>query len=141
MGRSATSRCRRQRNAHRTSARCSTCGSRVATYNRHAEKGEDPVFHKASDWIKPLTHPPYAAFDLTAPKTLYSTFTLGGLRARPTGEVLDPDGNPIPGLYAAGRNTSGMPAQGYNSGLSLADATFFGRHAGISAAAATVAGD
>ena len=52
----------------------------VAEYNRHAEKGEDPVFHKASDWIKPLTHPPYAAFDLSTPKTLYSTFTLGGLR-------------------------------------------------------------
>jgi 3-oxo-5alpha-steroid 4-dehydrogenase len=109
----------------------------VATYNRGAEKGEDPVFHKASDWIKPLTHPPYAAFDLTAPKSLYSTFTLGGLHTRPTGEVIDPDGQPIPGLYAAGRNTSGMPAQGYNSGLSLSDATFFGRHAGISAAAAS----
>ena len=30
------------------------------------------------------------------------TFTFGGLRIRPTAEVLDHDMTPIPGLYAAG---------------------------------------
>ena len=44
------------------------------------------------------------------------------------------DGDVIPGLYAAGRTTSGLAAQGYSSGLSLADATFFGRMAGRHAA-------
>jgi 3-oxo-5alpha-steroid 4-dehydrogenase len=48
--------------------------------------------------------------------------------------ALDPDGAVIPGLYAAGRTTSGIAAYGYVSGISLADGTFFGRQAGRSAA-------
>jgi len=112
-------------------------GSLVQTmesYNRFAEKGEDPYFHKASEWLRPLATSPFAAFDLSAEKTIYAAFTLGGLHTRPTGEVLTPDGEEVSGLFAAGRNTSGMPAWGYNSGLSLADATFFGRVAGLRAA-------
>jgi 3-oxo-5alpha-steroid 4-dehydrogenase len=48
--------------------------------------------------------------------------------------VLDPDGVPIPGLFAAGRTTLGIAAAGYVSGISLGDATFFGRRAGSAAA-------
>jgi 3-oxo-5alpha-steroid 4-dehydrogenase len=61
-------------------------------------------------------------------------FTLGGLHTRVDGSVLDLDGEPIAGLYAAGRTTSGLAAPGYASGLSLGDSTFFGRRAGRSAA-------
>jgi 3-oxo-5alpha-steroid 4-dehydrogenase len=61
---------------------------------------------------------------------LWAVFTLGGLHTRTTGEVLDPDGRDIAGLYAAGRTTSGIAAYGYCSGISLGDATFFGREAG-----------
>ena len=52
------------------------------------------------------------------------------------GEVLDRDGTPVPGLYAAGRCSHGLPAwgHGYSSGMSLADCTFFGRQAGKAAA-------
>jgi len=116
-------------------------GSLVQTmesYNRFAEKGEDPYFHKAPEWIRPLAESPFAAFDLTADKTIYAAFTLGGLHTRPTGEVLTPDGDEVPGLFAAGRNTSGTPAWGYNSGLSLGDATFFGRVSGLRAATGEV---
>ena len=56
---------------------------------------------------------------------------MGGLRTSVDGEVLTADGDGVPGLYAAGRTTSGIAAQGYSSGLSLADATFFGRRAGL----------
>jgi 3-oxo-5alpha-steroid 4-dehydrogenase len=56
-------------------------------------------------------------------------FTLGGLHTSPWGEVLDADDQPIAGLYAAGRTTSGIAAPGYASGLSIGDGTFFGRHA------------
>ena len=51
--------------------------------------------------------------------------------------VLDRAGAAIPGLFAAGRCTSGLPAwgHGYSSGMSLADCTFFGRQAGRAAAA------
>jgi 3-oxo-5alpha-steroid 4-dehydrogenase len=55
----------------------------------------------------------------------------------PTGEVLTPDGDVVAGLWAAGRTTSGLAAQGYSSDLSLADATFFGRLAGRTAAGAS----
>ena len=59
------------------------------------------------------------------------------LATRPGGEVLDADGRPIPGLYAAGRSACGLPrwGEGYSSGLSLGDSTFFGRMAGRQAAA------
>jgi 3-oxo-5alpha-steroid 4-dehydrogenase len=63
-------------------------------------------------------------------------FTLGGLATLPTGEVLDADGDIIPGLYAAGRTACGLPrwGEGYSSGMSLGDASFFGRMAGLHAA-------
>jgi 3-oxo-5alpha-steroid 4-dehydrogenase len=48
--------------------------------------------------------------------------------------VLDPEGDTIPGLFAAGRATSGLSVGGYSSGLSLGDGTFFGRRAGRAAA-------
>ena len=61
-------------------------------------------------------------------------FTLGGLRTTVDSEVLHVSGEPIPGLFAAGRCTSGVCAGGYASGTSLGDGSFFGRRAGISAA-------
>ena len=106
----------------------------VAVYNEHAARGEDPLFHKAAEYLAPLVHPPFAALDYTTRNSLYTVFTLGGLHTLPTGEVLTPDGEVVPGLWAAGRTTSGLAAQGYSSGLSLADATFFGRLAGRTAA-------
>jgi 3-oxo-5alpha-steroid 4-dehydrogenase len=109
----------------------------VEVYNRHAVKGEDPLFHKASAWVRPL-EPPFGAVDLR--KGIYGVFTLGGLHTLPSGQVLDLDGAPIGGLYAAGRTTSGIAARGYVSGISLGDGTFFGRAAGRHAAGAT-AGD
>ena len=113
-------------------------GSLAATldyFNEHAEQGEDPLFHKRAPLLTPL-RPPLAAFDLRASKFIYAPFTLGGLHTRPDGAVLDRDGEPIAGLYAAGRTTSGVAAQGYASGLSLGDSTFFGRLAGLSAVGA-----
>jgi 3-oxo-5alpha-steroid 4-dehydrogenase len=101
----------------------------MSVYNRHAEKGEDPVFHKNREYLKPLNTPPYGAFDCTTQNALYAAFTLGGLRTDPDGRVLDPAGEPIPGLYAAGRTTSGIAAGSYNSGVSLGDGIFFGRRA------------
>jgi 3-oxo-5alpha-steroid 4-dehydrogenase len=108
--------------------------STMAFYNEHAARGEDPLFRKGQEHLTPLVNPPYAALDYTTDKALYTVFTLGGLHTLPTGQVLTPDGDVIPGLYAAGRTTSGLAAQGYSSGLSLADATFFGRMAGRHAA-------
>ncbi|HEV7191578.1 MAG TPA: FAD-dependent oxidoreductase [Jatrophihabitantaceae bacterium] len=113
-------------------------GSLVATldyFNSHAAEGEDPLFHKRKPTLEPLVGP-LAGFDLRSSTFIYAPFTLGGLHTLVDGEVLDLDGAPIPGLYAAGRTTSGVAAQGYCSGLSLGDSTYFGRRSGRSAAKA-----
>jgi 3-oxo-5alpha-steroid 4-dehydrogenase len=107
----------------------------IALYNQHAAAGHDPLFHKHPQFLQPLTEPPYAAIDCSTDKVLWATFTLGGLRTTPTSAVLSPDGHEIPGLYAAGRTTSGIATEGYVSGISLGDGTFFGRAAGRSASA------
>jgi succinate dehydrogenase/fumarate reductase flavoprotein subunit len=110
--------------------------STVDLYNRHAQHGEDPLFCKRPEMVQPLIHPPYALLDCRVESSIYATFTLGGLDTAPGGEVLTPDGAPIPGLYAAGRTAALFCGLGYaGSGISLADGTFFGRWAGRSAAA------
>ena len=74
---------------------------------------------------------------MSTDQAYYPFFTLGGLHTKVNGEVMDGDGQTIAGLYAAGRTTSGVAALGYSSGVSISDATLFGRFAGESAAAAT----
>ncbi|MCB1842172.1 MAG: FAD-dependent oxidoreductase, partial [Halioglobus sp.] len=105
----------------------------VAYYNRHAAQGNDPLFHKTSEWLKPLDKPPFALVEYSAsemkaiimPGTVGPLiFTLGGLKTQVSGEVLDLNDQPIPGLFAAGRATAGLPrtAKGYASGMSVGDA-------------------
>jgi 3-oxo-5alpha-steroid 4-dehydrogenase len=104
----------------------------VRLYNRNAAAGSDPLFHKARKWLKPLDEPPFVALDCRIDHCFYASFTLGGLDTLPTGEVLDAQRQPIAGLFAAGRTACGLPrwGEGYSSGMSLADASFFGREAG-----------
>ena len=110
----------------------------MEVYNRGAAAGVDPLFHKQPEWLQPLVEPPFAALSFCAQDYPAVMFTLGGLQTLPTGEVLDATGAAIPGLYAAGRASCGIPrwGDGYNSGMSLGDSSFFGREAGKSAARA-----
>ncbi len=108
--------------------------STVALYNRHAAAGRDPLFHKHRQFLQPLTQAPFAVVNCSTDKVLWATFTLGGLRTTPESAVVRPDAQVIPGLFAAGRTTNGIAAEGYVSGISLGDGTFFGRAAGRSAA-------
>jgi 3-oxo-5alpha-steroid 4-dehydrogenase len=116
----------------------------VATYNRHAAEGTDPYFHKNPRWLRPL-EPPFAALDPRqgfggsgsanpGEGTGVNGFTLGGLHTSVDGAVLDVSGAPIRGLFAAGRVSAGIHGEGYISGTSLGDGTFFGRRAGRAAA-------
>lgn len=111
----------------------------VEFYNRHAQLGEDPLFHKSGNWLSPIDTPPYALVDYSLGQLRPAVFTLGGLDTLPGGEVLTPDRDVVPGLFAAGRTAAGIPRTnaGYASGMSVADATFSGRQAGkkVSAAA------
>jgi succinate dehydrogenase/fumarate reductase flavoprotein subunit len=114
-----------------------TLAATMNFYNRHAREGTDPLFDKREPILVPLDQGPFIALELNFDTSYFSYFTLGGLRTSVDGEVLDRDGKPIAGLFAAGRCTSGLPAwgHGYSSGMSLADCTFFGRQAGVKAAA------
>jgi succinate dehydrogenase/fumarate reductase flavoprotein subunit len=104
----------------------------IDTYNEHARHGDDPSFHKDAEWLQPLDRPPYAAFDASLGVGVYVGFTVGGLRTALDGEVLDEEGNAIPGLFAAGACASSIvqDSLGYNSGICLGEAAFFGRRAG-----------
>jgi 3-oxo-5alpha-steroid 4-dehydrogenase len=110
--------------------------STVELYNRHAARGEDPQFHKRRERVQPLDAPPYALVDCSTDEAIWATFTLGGLHTDADARVLSPDGDPVEGLYAAGRNAALFCGHGYpGSGISLADGSFFGRRAGRHAAA------
>ncbi|TGD72067.1 FAD-dependent oxidoreductase [Mangrovimicrobium sediminis] len=109
----------------------------VAYYNRYAGRGEDPQFRKSRAFLRPVQGPPYSAWAVSGERAFFPAFTLGGVATGLSGEVLDAYGEAMPGLYAAGRNASGMvSAPLLASGLSLGDATFFGRRAGRAAAGA-----
>ncbi|WP_280438134.1 FAD-dependent oxidoreductase [Nocardia carnea] len=102
----------------------------VEVYNRHAKDGADPLLGKKPQWVKPIGTP-LAAYDL---RNRTGGFTLGGLRTDLDSRVMHVSGDPIPGLFAAGRCTSGISAGGYVSGASLGDGSFYGRRAGRAAA-------
>ncbi len=107
----------------------------VAYYNRYAGRGEDPQFRKSAAYLRPLQGPPYRAWAVSGDRAFFPAFTLGGLATSIRCEVLDGFGAAIPGLFAAGRNAAGLPTAPFlASGLSLGDATFFGRRAGRAAA-------
>jgi len=106
----------------------------LAYYNEHAASGTDPLFHKAERWLQPI-NAPYAVLDLRNKSFPISGFTLGGLRTDVDGRVQDVQGNPVEGLFAAGRASAGLAVYGYCSGISLGDGSFFGRRAGRAAAA------
>ena len=105
-------------------------------YNRHAARGEDPDFHKQPEFLAAQDNGPWAAFDLSLGRAMYSGFTMGGLAVSIDGQVLGEGGEPIAGLYAAGACASNIAqdGKGYASGTQLGEGSFFGRRAGAHAA-------
>lgn len=108
----------------------------VERYNGFAETGEDADFHKHADWLAPIATAPFAAFQCSVGESYYVGFTLGGLDVSVDAEVLRENGEPIPGLYAAGAGASNIAQDGagYSSGTCIGEATFFGRRGGRHAA-------
>ena len=109
----------------------------LANYNKCAADGDDPEFHKQPEYLAPQDNGPWAVFDLSLGKAMYSGFTVGGLATSVDGEVLRADGQVIGGLYAAGTCASNIAqdGKGYSSGTQLGEGSFFGRRAGAHAAA------
>ncbi len=80
-----------------------------------------------SNWANTIDEAPFEAYQVTCGLT----FTFGGLRiVSDTGQVVDTDMNPIPGLYAAGELVGGLFYFNYPGGSGLTSGTVFGRTAG-----------
>ncbi|MBP2185935.1 FAD-binding protein [Amycolatopsis magusensis] len=98
-----------------------------------ADAVPDPM-GKPAAFVHRFGSPPYSLVDVSIRPSLAfpcPMLTLGGLVVdEGSGRVLDGDGRPIPGLYAAGRTAVGICSRSYVSGLSLADCVFSGRRAG-----------
>ncbi|HXH10469.1 MAG TPA: FAD-dependent tricarballylate dehydrogenase TcuA [Alphaproteobacteria bacterium] len=83
-----------------------------------------------SNWALPIDTPPFIGYGVTCG----ITFTFGGLKINARGQVMDTEGNPMPGLYAAGELVGGLFYHNYPGGSGLAAGAVFGRLAGASAA-------
>ncbi len=108
--------------------------STVERYNALCEAGEDVDYGKPEEYLLPVKTGPFYAYDASAGR-MGSFHTLGGLKINVNAEVLDIHGEPIPGLYAAGRTACGIYGEYPASGTSVADCVTFGRIAGEQAAA------
>lgn len=96
-------------------------------------KGTVGIEPPKSNWAQALDTPPFDAYATTCG----ITFTFGGLRIdKDSGQVLDSNHHPIPGLYCAGEMVGGLFYFNYPSGTGLVSGAVFGRLAGASAGAA-----
>jgi 3-oxosteroid 1-dehydrogenase len=116
--------------------------STVAEFNRNAELGKDPEYHRGESYydrhwgdpsapnptLGPLTKPPFYGVRMLAG----DIGTKGGLTTDGVGRVLGPDGRAIEGLYAVGNNSASVMGPGYaGSGATLGPCITFGYLAGI----------
>jgi len=101
----------------------------ITEWNDSVAKKEDTAFGRTS-FAEPLDTAPFYAIKVT-PGVHH---TMGGLRINGLTEVLDKDGNAIPGLFAAGEVTGGVHGANRLGGNAVADFTVFGKIAGESAA-------
>lgn len=91
-----------------------------------ATRGLNPA---KSNWAMPLTDAPYHAYPIISS----NVFTFGGLKTDTDARVVDGDGEPIPGLYAAGE-IAGLYWRNYTGATSVLKGLVFGRIAGAHAA-------
>ena len=78
-----------------------------------------------SNWALPVDEAPFHAYPIISA----NVFTFGGLKIDESARVLNGDGDPIPGLYAAGE-TAGMYWGTYTGATSVLKGLVFGRIAG-----------
>lgn len=99
-------------------------------------RGTKAIEPRKSNWANPLDTPPFEAYAVTCG----ITFTFGGVRIVPdTGQVVDLNLYPIPGLYAAGEMVGGLFFFNYPAGTGLVSGSVFGRIAGAAAGLAVQA--
>jgi fumarate reductase flavoprotein subunit len=82
----------------------------VEEYNGFCDRGHDELFAKSRAFLFPLRTPPFYALKCG----LRFITTHGGIKINHRMQALRPDGNPIPGLYAAGNETGATDGDTYN---------------------------
>ena len=102
----------------------------VAEFNKMVEAKKDPKFGRKL-FDRPIVKPPFYA----TPRAPSIHHTMGGLQISTNAQVLDKNGKPIPGLYAAGEVTGGIHGANRLGGNATADVLTFGRIAAKSAVA------
>ncbi len=114
----------------------------IRTFNEGALRGADAEFGRGTDayqrfngapghtpnpCVAPLDHPPYYAVRLVPG----DIGTFAGLKADASARVLDKDGHPIEGLYAAGNDMASVMGGTYpGAGITIGPALTFGYIAG-----------
>jgi tricarballylate dehydrogenase len=83
-----------------------------------------------SNWANTIDEGPFEAYAVTCG----ITFTFGGVRINTEAQVIDVDGEPIPGLFACGELVGGVFYFNYPGGAGLTNGSVFGRIAGTGAA-------
>jgi fumarate reductase flavoprotein subunit len=108
----------------------------VEKYNSFAAAGEDPDYAKPPELMWPVTTAPFYAFQLVSGMVN----TNGGIRINTEAQVIDPRGQVIDGLYAAGICTSGWDGEIYGGGTCQPVAMWAGSRAARHAVANKLGG-
>lgn len=101
----------------------------IRKFNGYCTAGQDLEFNRGKDSLAPLAKPPYYALEMG----LVIVNTQGGPKHNKHGQVVDPDNEPIPRLYAGGELGSFFGFL-YQQGTNYPEAWAFGRIAGKQAA-------
>jgi tricarballylate dehydrogenase len=113
--------------------------STIAAYNAACTEGSFSPLEKdglatvglappKSNWARPVDREPFRAW----PVISANVFTFGGLKVDRNARVVDHDGRPIVGLYAAGE-TMGIYYRTYTGSTSVLRGAVFGRQAALHA--------
>ena len=108
----------------------------IEKYNSYVDNQEDPDFGKevisGKIDLEAIEADPNVGICIS-PRKASIHHTMGGVRINTSAEVLDTNGNVIPGLWAAGEVTGGIHAGNRLGGNAVADIFTFGKIAGNSA--------
>lgn len=107
-----------------------TLAATVASYNKSVAAGKDEAFGR-KNLPREIKEGPFYAVEVT-PAVHH---TMGGVKVNTSAQVISKNGQPIPGLYAAGEVTGGVHGANRLGGNAVADIVTFGRIAGQNAAA------
>ena len=101
----------------------------LADWNEGVKNQNDTAFGRTTGMENDLSPPPYYAIQI-APGIHH---TMGGVKINTAAQVISTEGQPIPGLFAAGEVTGGVHGGNRLGGNAVADIVIFGRIAAQSA--------